>query len=76
MALFIDFIFYLLLSAFCVISMYYVSVCITKVLTCNMVFLFFYYFFFLLFTTDYLALVRPLILHENLLSKAKLKEIK
>ena len=74
MALFIDFIFYLLLSAFCVISMYYVPVCITKVLTCNMVFLI--VLFFLLFTTDYLALVRPLILHENLLSKAKLKEIK
>ena len=75
MALFIDFIFYLLLSAFCVISMYYVPVCITKVLTCNMVFLIFL-FFFLLFTTDYLALVRPLILHENLLSKSKLKDIK
>ena len=74
MALFIDFIFYLLLSAFCVISMYYVPVCITKVLTCNMVFLI--VLFFLLFTTDYLALVRPLILHENLLFKAKLKEIK
>ena len=74
MALFIDFIFYLLLSACCVISMYYVPVCITKVLTCNMFFLI--ALFFLLFTTDYLALVRPLILHENLLSKAKLKEIK
>lgn len=74
MALFIDFIFYLLLSAFCVISMYYVPVCITKVLTCNMVFLI--VLFFLLFTTDYLALVRPLILHENLLSKSKLKDIK
>ena len=74
MALFIDFIFYLLLSAFCVISTYYVPVCITKVLTCNMVFLIFFFFF--LFTTDYLALVRPLILHENLLSKSKLKDIK